>query len=404
MRGTWRSARLRSFWKRPDWPEYRRLYSPHKLRFGRFTYSYSDDASSGTFSRSRIAHAVTFAGAVISAVSIVYVASFFTEQPGGVPDHHPLNERTFSPFSLSWKERVTSTSSIFGLLPKGSASNSDQYEQAWKQGVWSVKVKQPQIQIERAYTPLPPTFTKDYDPNENRGNNLRFLIRHERGEVSTYLDRLPLYTQVDLRGPSIEYRVPENIDEVLFLAGGTGIAPAFQVAHTLFRVRPRRDQKLPKLHILWANRKREDCAGSVGDFPERSTSTLGFGNKNFSDVVESISANPLVQELNALKGKFPDNISISYFVDEEHTAIDDAVLKRYLNGAVPKQHLNTIQRNTVSKRMGKQQKKVIIISGPDGFVDYLAGPKRSLLGSEVGRVLGGRLAALNLQGWEVCKL
>lgn len=404
MGGILRFARLGSFWKRPDWPEYGRLQSPHKLKFGRCTYPYSDDASLRTFSGSRIAHVVTFVGAAISAVSIVYVVSFFNEQPGEISDHRSLDERTFSPFKLGSKERVTSTSSIFSLLPEGFASNSDQYEQAWGQGVWSVKVKQPQIQIERAYTPLPPTFSKGYDPKENCSNLLRFLIRHERGEVSTYLDRLPLGAQVELRGPSIEYRVPENVDEVLFLAGGTGIAPALQVAHTLFRVRAGRDEKLPKLQILWANRKREDCVGGTGDFPKRSTSMLGFGNKNLSDPVESSSLNPLVKELNTLKAKFPDNISISYFVDEEHTAIDDGILKRYLSGAAAKQHSNTTQRNADSQSMGKQQKKVIIISGPDGFVDYLAGPKRSLLGSEVEGVLGGRLAALNLQGWEVCKL
>ncbi len=61
---------------------------------------------------------------------------------------------------------------------------------------------------------------------------LRFLIRTvDGGEVSHYLARLGLGDTVELRGPHLGFDVPlrmGNAGQLVFLAGGTGIAPALQ--------------------------------------------------------------------------------------------------------------------------------------------------------------------------------
>ena len=53
--------------------------------------------------------------------------------------------------------------------------------------------------------------------------------------MSTYLHRLPIGATIELRGPHVEYQIPSEVKNVIFVAGGTGIAPALQVAHAMSR-------------------------------------------------------------------------------------------------------------------------------------------------------------------------
>ncbi|KAK0635654.1 hypothetical protein B0T17DRAFT_516882 [Bombardia bombarda] len=98
------------------------------------------------------------------------------------------------------------------------------------------------------------------------------------GEVSTYLSGLAVGDTVELRGPHLGFDVRGRLgtaDRVVFLAGGTGIAPALQVVRALLGGDDRgqrggvdggvRKQALPSVSILWANRKRTDCAGCEQD-------------------------------------------------------------------------------------------------------------------------------------------
>lgn len=165
-----------------------------------------------------------------------------------------LDQAVFSPFTLISKEQVSSTSSIFTLVSARSTSQSLGLDKLWRLGVWSIQAKQPQLQIARSYTPLPPW--SDQSPRETGAEVLRVLIRHEvNGEVSGYLHRLPLGATIDLRGPNMEYTLPEDVNEILFLAGGTGIAPGLQVAQALVDRMTERGTRA-KMRILWANRKR----------------------------------------------------------------------------------------------------------------------------------------------------
>ncbi|MCJ1359030.1 MAG: mitochondrial Homoaconitase [Icmadophila ericetorum] len=430
MRRTSRFGHLNLVWERSGGQKYGRVQNFCNSKLGYRTRTYTGRASvEASLSKKAVPYAI--AGLVL----LTCVSGICTLKEQRAEHNHPLDEKAFSPFSLDLKEQVSATSSIFelrplfghapkptlqGLVNSPSPNPSDQYvqtpgrkwhsilgqyEQAWRQGLWSVMVKQPLMQIERAYTPLPLTFTQDYDPEEKHtSEQLRLFIRHERGEVSTYLDLLPNCATVFLRGPSIQYRVPESVDEVLFLAGGTGIAPALQLAHILFRIRGVRGEGLPKLHILWANRKREDCKG-VSDSAKDTGNIFSFwARSSHSTLSEHPQKNPLVQELDSLKARFPENVSISYFVDEERTSITDAIIKRHLNYTATNRPFHNRWGDSQVQTVDEARKKLIIVSGPDGFVEYLAGPKRSRNGAEVGGVPGGRMAAMNLQGWEVCKL
>ncbi|KAJ4320504.1 hypothetical protein N0V94_003367 [Neodidymelliopsis sp. IMI 364377] len=316
-----------------------------------------------------------------------------------------LNPHTFTPYTLVDKQPVSSTSAIFTLRNANGIPDSQSVKEVEKRSVWSVQIKQPQLQIARAYTPLP--HTADGKKDENAPQDMRLLIRQEtRGEVSTYLHRLPEHSTLELRGPNAEFEMPRNVKEVIFLAGGTGIAPAMQVAQALSR------RTGSKMHILWANRRREECVGGVSDDQGSAKPTqtrLGWwksvlaGSSETATLValsdDEKSDTPqgkglIVKELDALKERSTvvstvttKNLSVQYYVDEEETFI---------------------QPEDVTKRMAStsQEKgsKLIIVSGPDGFIEHWAGRKLWMDGREVQGPLGGVLKGMDLGDWKVFKL
>ncbi|KAK4960722.1 hypothetical protein LTR28_004990, partial [Elasticomyces elasticus] len=306
-----------------------------------------------------------------------------------------LNKTSFTPFTLISKEPVSSTSSVLTLQPQyGALGNS--IRNVWTTGVWSVQIKQPQLQIARAYTPLPPALTR---PADASSAPLRLLVRKEHnGEVSGYLHRLSEGATVELRGPTLEYKIPQNVEEVLFLAGGTGIAPAMQVTHAL--------AGRAKVHILWATRKREDCIGGVSDTRPLPASGLlsalkgMLGMQATADIPKTETSvdekGLIVQQLEAMKREavtVEHQLSIDYFVDEESRFILSETLSALVGCPDGK-----------AGATDQQGKKLIFVSGPDGFVKYWAGPKQWAGGREIQGPLGGILSKLNLSGWEVVKL
>jgi cytochrome-b5 reductase len=314
-------------------------------------------------------------------VSLSIVWAFY---PSQTTEQRTLDERKFQPFAIISKEPVSSTSSIYTLQP-GFEPKSDPYAELWARGVWSVEFKQPQLQIARSYTPLPPK--QDTAPG-----NLRFLIRREhKGEVSNYLDRLRVGAIIDVRGPRIEYEIPENVSEVVFLAGGTGIAPALQVLHTVLKQRSREGEarKKPRIHILWANRRREDCVD--GSKP----ASRGWWRWSQPVTTTDQPPNKIVLELQDLKKAYEGKIKIDYMVDEEGTFIDKAKISKATSGS------RSSNNGTESVRSGT---KLLLLSGPDGFVNYFAGPKEWRDGREEQGKLGGVLAGLQLNDWRVVKL
>lgn len=314
-----------------------------------------------------------------------------------------LNPHTFTPYILVDKQPVSSTNAIFTLRNANGVPDSQSVKEVEKRSVWSVQIKQPQLQIARAYTPLP--HTADGKKDENEPQDMRLLIRQETGgEVSTYLHRLPERATIELRGPNAELEMPRNVKEVIFLAGGTGIAPAMQIAQALSR------RTGSKMHILWANRRREECIGGVSDdqgISPPSQTRLGWwksifvGSSETAQLVEfskdqttgngtTQNKGLIVKELDALKERntiATQGLCVQYYVDEENTFI---------------------QPGDIIKRMASasQEKgaKLIIVSGPDGFIEHWAGRKVWQDGKEKQGPLGGILKGMDLGDWKVFKL
>ncbi|RHZ47656.1 cytochrome b5 reductase family protein [Aspergillus thermomutatus] len=309
-----------------------------------------------------------------------------------------LNPVTFTKYRLVAREPVSSNGSIFTLKPLKPDGNREVYEDAWKTGIWSVMFKQPQLQIGRDYTPLPPLSPKDQDEQEE--GSLRFFIRKDPfGEVSRYLHSLGVGSSVEVRGPRIECEIPSDTRQILFIAGGTGIAPALQAGHTLLR-RTDADHK-PRLHILWANRRRDDCSGGCNDTSaideaqQRSWFSGLFGSSKPSsppplDPTQDPAATSLmVRELEALKAQYPGQVTVDYFVDEESSFIEKKSIMRFTDSA---------------SSNGPPGGNMILVSGPEGFISYMAGPKLWAQGMELQGPLKGVIKELDLKDWAVWKL
>jgi cytochrome-b5 reductase len=281
----------------------------------------------------------------------------------------------FTPFKIVNREMVTSTSIILTLRTSNDSMAKlleDPYRDSWERGIWSVEIKQPELQIARSYTPLP--------PNEaDLGSDIKLLIRKEhKGEMSAYIFSLPIQSKMQLRGRHPEFDIPHEVRDVIFLAGGTGIAPALQTAHTLLERRHADFDRPPNIHIIWATRRREDC--------------LGGKELQDSDVpVASERTGPVVRELERLKRLFPERMTVEYLVDEERTFIDDKRIARWTN-----ENVKTDTEDAASR--------LILISGPEGFVNTLAGPKIWQDGKELQGELGGILGKMGVQGWKIWKL
>ena len=338
----------------------------------------------------------------------------------------------FHRYELVSKQSVSSTCSILTLKSQ-TDPNLNLYRDAWEKGVWSLQIKQPQLQIARSYTPLPPLSDRrggqtsgwddDDDDEEFDSTELRFLIRREpHGEVSGYLHGLPLGAVIHVRGPSLEYELcRDDIDEVLFIAGGTGIAPALQVAHSLLKYRGSGAIAMPKLRILWANRRREDALEGVSDRdmssyknPRPRSWTRLFWAGAIEQQQQPLQQQPpllsslpphqasLVTEIERFKRDAPGKIAVDYFFDEEGSFITQDILKNYLA-----HHREKGSPEEAPLRC----RKLILVSGPDGFVTHLAGPKvwmgkKNQSQGPLGGILKDVIAVVddNTTRWDVWKL
>ncbi|KAF2258848.1 hypothetical protein CC78DRAFT_90482 [Lojkania enalia] len=313
------------------------------------------------------------------------------------------NPHTFTPYTLAEKQPISSTSAIFTLRHRDGATDPEAVKEAWIRSVWNVQVKQPQLQIARAYTPLPPKADVN-NVDEVKAEDVMLLIREEEsGEVSTYLHRLPENATIKLRGPNVECELPHDIKEVIFLAGGTGIAPAMQVAQALGRRTGR------MMHILWANRRREECIGGISDEHQPTnpilhgsnagwlTNLFRFGRAQLAaqatlvDNHSSQGKGVIVQELDALKERSKAatrELNVQYYVDEEKSFIQSGDVAKRL-------HLDS---------QDEKGSRLILVPGPDGFIEHWAGKKLWVGGREVQGELGGVLEQMDLKDWKVFKL
>jgi cytochrome-b5 reductase len=210
--------------------------------------------------------------------------------------------------------------------------------------VQSVEIKHPQVQIARHYTPLPPLSSDD--------SSIRLLVKREpTGEMSRYLFSLPTGSTIELRGPHEEYALPSagTPTKLLFLAGGTGIAPALQAAYKLLE-----NSEDAEARILWAVRHRGEAEGAAAE------------------------------EVARLEQRYPGRLQVGFFPDPE----------------------GGMKVGTVREGVHRWGADRVVVCGPDGFVAYWAGPRGPWIGGreqqgELGGVLKRVVEGRDVDVWKM---
>lgn len=253
----------------------------------------------------------------------------------------------------------------------------------------SLSVKQPDIQIERSYSPL-------QGPHEIRAaGQADFVIKkYDQGEMGRYLhSKRPGQDLVEIRGYEQtwdEKWMPSArdgpLEEVVFIVGGTGVAPAYQLINSTL-------------------------SKAAAATSPTSTSTPKF---RLLYAAASPSSFLLLPELKALQESHPDRLQIGLFVERDETpAADGLGLGRVLGlggqrsvGGFKATTGRIGQRdiaNALSASSPDTPRRAILVCGPNGMVDAIAGP-RSADGRSQGP-LGGVLAKIEgVKRGEVWKL
>lgn len=323
--------------------------------------------------------------------------------------------------------------------------------------IWSVEVKQPQIMVVRSYTPLPLYFLKSeytrsgerkpllkvINPDNNdydRGGVMTLYIkRYNDGEVSKFIIDKSIGDEIELRGPHVEYKFPyhplskiherpvfrdlpskvepetfvnklktvnklPDYDNLTFYAAGTGIAPVLQV---LMSKNPYRGF----ITVHYSARKPGETGplerfmffleklDRVKFIPHYDSEKNFIGPKDIQNPHKPNYVSPMraekIQQLNDMSPeealKLRKNI-LDGDGDSTEKLTDDS--ESYDNSKIIRYNSALEQARDTSKEL-KLDSSLSLVCGPDGYVDFVAGPLLKATG-EQGEVAG----LLGKKGWD----
>ncbi|KAH0498037.1 hypothetical protein TgHK011_005316 [Trichoderma gracile] len=324
-----------------------------------------------------------------------------------------LNSETFVPYTITSREAISPTSFIFTISPTHQTLPS--------------RISSPR----RHHGGIPSDGQED--PADG---SLSFYVRAiGGGEMSTYLSRLGVGQDVWLRGPHVGFDVAARLGEmnkIVFLAGGTGVVPAMQVAKAVL-------DKNPETHvnILWAVRKRDELQQLSSSPAVRKPSWWHFWAVRDSEPEELTTQlqhpSPIARQLTALQAKYGQRLHIQVAIDEEQTHFREPDLQKAISSGPSSSHFSrsisasgcrlhdaamlelapefeapaAADECKCARGAGKN---LLMVSGPDGFIAHYAGPKRWLGGQQVQGPVGGVAARLQRRhpwladDWLVLKL
>ncbi|KAI0068830.1 hypothetical protein BV25DRAFT_1817743 [Artomyces pyxidatus] len=183
---------------------------------------YSDNASSQRASPRAQALAIfasTFAGGVTAAYFL------WPSEYRGAPtfNNRTLSPSHFTPVTVTASEPCGPDLKLLTLAipPHALPSPSDA---SILSPVWSVFIKDDDIQVERPYTPL--------EGIDDQGCIKLWVKKYPKGEVGRWLHAKDVGESLELRGPLRTFPFYKGTwDEVVKISGGTGFSPFYQLLH-----------------------------------------------------------------------------------------------------------------------------------------------------------------------------
>ncbi|KAK9324911.1 hypothetical protein V1517DRAFT_316057 [Lipomyces orientalis] len=294
--------------------------------------------------------------------------------------------------------------------------------------VWSVEVKQPDLQISRKYTPLPMYYVLGLRPvteedatdaesekeirkmllertallrmvgdNESDEAKLVLLVRkYDDGEVSRWLYSRPVGSRIQLRGPHMEAELPTSVHprsitnlkrrykehkaedtprlrrpmldnpskmspelhpdarDILFFAGGTGIAPALQL---LLSKNPIPGKII--LHYSVQDKKDIVLARFLYFLEKTGRAEVHYHIDSEGTALKAKDVlKPWTKNIEARPRKYKNTENETWDIEQYKSAVElhDAQVKKY---------------------RGKLSSKPVyaIVCGPEAYVEYVAGKR-----------------------------
>ncbi|PLW18579.1 hypothetical protein PCANC_09227 [Puccinia coronata f. sp. avenae] len=312
--------------------------------------------------------AVVGGGGVLSTLGYYYYRRWSTGEEGetlAVDQHRP--------FPITRTEQLSRDTMVVQLglsVPELAAAPSGSLY------IEAIYLKHPALQIERPYTPLsalsPSAQLPPVPPVDcHHSPTLDLLVKkYPDGDVSTYLHHAAknLGNRLEIRGPVPTWCHPKGgIDELVFIAAGTGITPAIQLLRRLFQQ------------------------------PNRTKGGAGLPKFKLIYLARSLDSAYLLDELRGYHSHFPDVFSFKLLVDTPPHP------PSALNHSVDK--VGRLELSDLTKWLGNSQpetKRIVLVCGPDSLICSVAGCKGRGYNSQ--GEIGGMLKSLGYSKDQVVKL
>lgn len=383
-----------------------------------------------------------------------------------------LNPDEFHKFIITHKEKIDNDHYLIELVPKYhhwqySFMNNPDIKSLWNgsEKLWSVEIKQPDINVVRSYTPLPLYFmkseytknnlkkpllkiihpeTEDYD---KEGTMCIYVKRYENGEVSRYITDKKIGDELELRGPKIEFKLPyhplknlhkrpifrdlpskiepdnmietikrinnlPDVDNLVFYAAGTGIAPILQLLLS-------RNPYLGHVDIHYSARSKGELGEGLQRFLffldklDRINITYHFDDESKSilslkDITSPSKPNYITPLALEKKSKYLNDEEIKELQEKLQQQKNDNmkldIPDKLIQSAEDRgEYFETALDQAIkTSKIPKKPASLAIVCGPEGYIDYVAGPK-DLVRNEQGKI-GGLLGEKNWDNSNVYKL
>ncbi|KAG2058913.1 riboflavin synthase domain-like protein [Suillus hirtellus] len=285
-------------------------------------------------------------------------------------DNIPLSPSHFTPAKLVSSTIASSGTKILTLAipPELLPEEGDLFAP-----IWSVFIKDDDIQVERPYTPL--------DGVDENGNMKFWIKRYQHGEVSRWLHSKQVGDTIEIRGPLKTWSWKDDAwDEIILISGGTGITPFYQLLRTVFS----------------------------GNSSFQGRITLLHSSKTLSELPPHDILDPLLK----FAQHNPEKFRLKFFVDsfgetKGQSSIDlevhkGAIGKESIRGALHSASWFPWWRGLFSQDSDVSDRKILfLVCGPEKMVEAIAGPYgRNYSQGPV----GGVLQSLGYKSRQVWKL
>ncbi|KAH9899970.1 ferredoxin reductase-like C-terminal NADP-linked domain-containing protein [Cubamyces lactineus] len=275
-----------------------------------------------------------------------------------------LSPTHFTPVEVTSTETCPDPSTRLMTLtvPRQSIPSTDQ---AAFEPIWSVYIKDDDIQVERPFTPL--------EGIDSEGRIKLWVKKYEKGEVARWLHSKHVGDKIEIRGPIKTWSWKENEwDEIVMISGGTGITPFYQLIHKELLSQPATTSKT-RYTLLHSSRRPIE-----------------------------LPPQEMLQPLIAYSQAHPDKLRLSFFVDSSdgpsHPTMPSSSLTvgRIGKNAIErvmsigtKSWWQSLFHRASAEDSARGKKVMFLLCGPVPMVAAIAGPfGRNFSQGDVGGALG----------------